>query len=62
MEKDINFEIEEDIIRTKYNLIYKELYDNYINAKMDFVEKHIEDMRNLRKKYKILNLQKNKNE
>ena len=60
MEKDINFDIEEDIIRTKYNLIYKELYDNYINTKMKFVEKHTEEMKKLREKYKILNSKKNK--
>ena len=52
MEKDINFNIEEDAIRSKYNLIYKELYDTYLDTKIKFVEEHTKEMKNLREKYK----------
>ena len=53
LRKDVNFEIvEEDMIRNKYNRMYKKLSDDYLETKMKLIESHTNELKILREKYK----------
>ena len=53
LRKDVNFEIvEEDMIRNKYNRMYKKLSDDYLEIKMKLIESHTNELKILREKYK----------